>query len=103
MPTGTCKGDSGVSYCCDEGVDTSSCHWNKGNAQCKGSTVCAAGESRITLDQHGGPDAKGDTYQCKVQGDAGPTGNTPWINIDISFCCNPSAMGTVRFPLDLED
>lgn len=59
-----------------------------------GQTCAVKGESRIALDQHGGPDSKGDTHECKYPVPQ-PMGVTPWYNADLAFCCNPTAMGSV--------
>jgi chitinase len=95
--SGTCSGNKGVSYCCDQGVDTSSCYWNEGttdilHAACDGANMCKhAGDSRITVDQWGGPDSDGKTHQClyPIPGRMVWT----WLNAYLAFCCNPSKMG----------
>ena len=101
-PIGTCKGGKGVSYCCDKGIDSSSCHWNEGSVDffsytptCNGASQCPAGETRIALDPEGGPDANGNTHECKVAGSSGGSIPTPWYNVDLAFCCKGSAMGAV--------
>ncbi|KAF5852879.1 hypothetical protein GGP41_008338 [Bipolaris sorokiniana] len=100
---GTCKGGKGVSYCCDKGIDSSSCHWNEGTTDflsyapaCNGASQCPEGETRIALDPEGGPDANGNTHSCKVAGSSGGSVPTPWFNVDLAFCCKGSAMGALR-------
>jgi chitinase len=96
---GDCQGNKGVSYCCDKGIDTSSCYWNEGGSipACSNSEFCSSSTSRIDLDEYGGPngDGNGDsTHECKypVPVQQGPW---PWNNADLAFCCDTKGMGKV--------
>ncbi|ORY04392.1 hypothetical protein BCR34DRAFT_572769 [Clohesyomyces aquaticus] len=105
----TCKSDSGKVYCCDKGVDTSSCYWNEGKMRfpegaCSYSESCADGEIRIALDKYGGSDKNGDTHTCQYPIPQ-QQGIWQWPNADLAFCCNANGMGqdTINLPVPLVD
>jgi chitinase len=96
---GTCQGNKGVSFCCDKGIDTSSCYWNEGGdfPICSNSEFCSSTTSKIDQDQHGGPngDGRGDgTHECKYTYPQ-QQGSWSWYNADLAFCCDTRGMGKV--------
>ncbi|RYN58904.1 hypothetical protein AA0114_g1804 [Alternaria tenuissima] len=106
---GTCQGNKGVSYCCDKGIDTSSCYWNEGGniPICSNSEFCSSTTSKIDQDQYGGPngDGKGDgTHECKYTIPQ-QMGVWSWYNADLAFCCDTRGMGkeTINLPVPLKN
>ncbi|KAJ6287495.1 hypothetical protein J3E71DRAFT_358329 [Bipolaris maydis] len=106
---GTCQGNKGVSFCCDKGIDTSSCYWNEGGdfPICSNSEFCSSTTSKIDQDQYGGPngDGKGDsTHECKYTIPQ-QQGIWSWYNADLAFCCNTKGMGkeTINLPVPLKN
>ncbi|KAF2733512.1 hypothetical protein EJ04DRAFT_468282 [Polyplosphaeria fusca] len=104
-----CKYPKGYAYCCDKGVDTSSCYWNEGKTDfthfaCTGSSSCGKDEIRIATDEHGGKDKNGNHHECEYELPTDdPFGDSHYA--DIAFCCNAKAMGkeTIKLPVPLEN
>ncbi|OAK93414.1 hypothetical protein IQ06DRAFT_236443, partial [Phaeosphaeriaceae sp. SRC1lsM3a] len=105
---GKCKYNSGNLYCCDDGIDTSSCYWNEGKTNlggaCLGSSKCADGETRITTDEQGGWDKNGNTHTCQYPIPQ-QQGAWQWPFADLAFCCNAKNMGheTINLPVPLKN
>jgi chitinase len=71
---------------------------------CSNSQSCAKGETRITLDEFGGPDKNGNTHNCKYPVPQ-QMGATPWYDAELALCCNSNGLSldTINLPVPLAD
>lgn len=99
-----CKYPNEYAYCCDRGIDTSSCYWNEGDAYCSGALSCSPGYTQIITDQHGGKDKHGSFHECQYELWTDDPYST-WEWADLAFCCNANNMGkeTINLPVPLND
>ena len=104
-----CKYPKGYAFCCDKGIDTSSCAWNEGKTDfthfaCSGSDGCPSGLSLYGADEHGGKDKNGNYHECQYElSTDDPFGS--WEYATLAFCCDSKAFGkeTINLPVPLAD